>query len=43
MQDMFYYALQFQRDISNWDVRQVTNMEHIFDGAINFDRQQTSR
>ena len=33
MEDMFTGAINFDGDISNWDVSNVTNMKLMFNGA----------
>jgi surface protein len=38
MERMFYYAENFNADISKWDVSSVTNMRHMFFGASNFNQ-----
>ena len=38
MCEMFFYAESFNKDISNWDVSNVTNMDHMFDNAESFNK-----
>ena len=38
MQRMFFGAKEFNQDISNWDVSNVTNMSFMFADAISFNQ-----
>ena len=38
MSSLFSYNPKFNRDISNWDVSNVTNMSYMFYGCTNFNQ-----
>ncbi len=42
MSSMFYKEAVFNRDISSWDVRKVTNMQNMFHSATKFNQLLTS-
>jgi surface protein len=42
MSAMFAWARSFNQDLSNWDVRNVTEMDYMFEDASNFTDQDLS-
>jgi surface protein len=42
MQSLFYSAVNFNQNISNWNVSNVINMNSMFSGATNFNKDISS-